>query len=48
MEIKITAQADKDLQYWKKINDRFILKKIKHLLESIQSTPFAGIEKPEP
>ncbi len=48
MEIKITAQADKDLQYWKKINDLFVLKKIKHLLESIRATPFAGIGKPEP
>lgn len=47
MEIKITAEAKKDLEYWKKSGNTKILKRIRELLESIQKTPFKGIGKPE-
>jgi len=47
MEIEITAEAKKDLEYWKKSGNTKILKRIRELLESIQKTPFKGIGKPE-
>jgi toxin YoeB len=47
MEIELTAKADKDLDYWKSTNNEKILKRIRELLESMMSTPFQGIGKPE-
>ena len=47
MEIEITSEAKKDLEYWKKSGNTKVLKRIKALLASIQETPFKGIGKPE-
>jgi toxin YoeB len=47
MEIELTSEAQKDLEYWKDNNNESILKKIRGLLESIQISPFQGIGKPE-
>ena len=40
-------KAQEDIQYWKKIGDKKIQKKIQELLLSIQETPYSGIGKPE-
>ncbi len=47
MEIDFTKEAIKHLDYFKKINDPVILKKIRQLLEAISETPYSGIGKPE-
>ena len=47
MEIEITSEAKKDLEYWKKSGNAKILKRIRELLESIQETSIKGIGKPE-
>ena len=47
MEIEITFEAKKDLEYWRKSGNIKVLKRIKELLKSIQETPFQGIGKPE-
>ncbi|HEV2831520.1 MAG TPA: Txe/YoeB family addiction module toxin [Hanamia sp.] len=47
MEIEITFEAKKDLEYWRKSGNTKVLKRIKELLESIQETPCKGIGKPE-
>lgn len=47
MEIAFTFIALEDLNYFRKSRNQTILKKIHSLLESIQSTPFTGIGKPE-
>lgn len=47
MEIEFTLIALEDLNYFKKSGNQSVLKKIRSLLESIQSTPFTGIGKPE-
>jgi len=47
MEIEFTLVALEDLNYFKKSGNQSVLKKIRSLLESIQATPFTGIEKPE-
>ncbi|WP_316806061.1 Txe/YoeB family addiction module toxin [Pedobacter agri] len=47
MEIEFTLVALADLNYFKKSGNQSVLKKIRNLLESIQSTPFDGIGKPE-
>lgn len=39
--------AIEDLEYWKKSGSTIILKRIRQLLEAIQSDPFNGIGKPE-
>ena len=48
MEIVFLPQADKDLQYWKKVGDKRIMKRISSLLEDIIQHPFTSIGKPEP
>ncbi len=48
MDILITDEALKDIEYWKSIEAKEIIKKIKSLLESIQKNPFKGLGKPEP
>lgn len=48
MEIAYTEKALEDISYWKKINDQSIQKRITKLIESIHTSPFQGIGKPEP
>lgn len=48
MEIELTQAAANDLDYWKKNENETILKRIRQLLDSIMSTPYSGIGKPEP
>ena len=48
MEIEFTTRANKDLQEWKKLANKKILKRIAELTESILESPFTGIGKPEP
>ncbi len=48
MEIVFSSGALKDFEYWKKISNQKILKRIKALLDAIEETPFKGIGKPEP
>lgn len=48
MEIEYTLQAQEDLAYWQKHNNRSILKKIRSLIESILEDPHTGVGKPEP
>jgi len=47
MEIDFTKEATDHLNYFKKINDPVIPKKIRQLLEAILETPYSGIGKPE-
>jgi toxin YoeB len=47
MELEFTITADRDLKYWKKINDEAFLKRIRALLESILENPYSGIGNPE-
>ena len=47
MEITISPQALTDLAYWKSTNQKYILKRIELLLNSIEKSPFDGIGKPE-
>ncbi len=47
MEVKLTITADKDLKYWKKINDEIVLKRIRALLESMLENPYSGLGNPE-
>ena len=37
-----------DLQHWKKSGNKKVQHRIQQLLQSIQTTPFEGIGKPEP
>lgn len=48
MEIDFTDVALQHLNYFRKINNSIVLKKIKQLLESITINPYVGIGKPEP
>lgn len=48
MEIAFLPQASEDLEYWKRIGQTRILKRIRVLLADIQEHPFTGIGKPEP
>ena len=48
MEIVLLPKAEEDLQYWKRIGDKRIMKRISSLLEDIVEHPFYGIGKPEP
>jgi toxin YoeB len=47
MEIILAPNAIEDLNYWKQKHNDKILARIRQLLESIESTPFQGIGKPE-
>lgn len=47
MEIIFAPSALEDLQYWKKVNNAAILKRIELLLADIVEHPFTGIGKPE-
>lgn len=48
MEIIFFPKSKEHLDYFKKINNPIILKKIRQLINSIQETPYSGIGKPEP
>jgi toxin YoeB len=48
MEIIFSEKAQNDLEYWKKINNEKIQRRITELLKSILQMPFSGIGKPEP
>lgn len=48
MEIVLLPQAEADRDYWKKIGNIAIMKRISALLADIQEHPFSGIGKPEP
>lgn len=48
MQIVITPDAQRDLNYWVKTKNKKALSKIAQLIESILETPFEGIGKPEP
>lgn len=47
MEIILAPAAVEDLEYWKRINNTAILKRIELLLADISEHPFTGIGKPE-
>ena len=47
MEVELTSNALKDLNYWKKTNNTTIQKRITILLADIIKHPFTGIGKPE-
>ena len=41
-------EAKADLDFWIKSGNKSVLKKITQLLESVSTTPYEGIGKPEP
>lgn len=47
MEIIFSTDAFEDCNFWIKAGRKDLLKKIHRLLESIQKTPFEGVDKPE-
>lgn len=46
MNVLFTPTAQEDFDFWVKTNPK-IVKRIEHLIEDIQKTPFTGIGKPE-
>ncbi len=48
MEIIFLPKSKEHLDFFKKVNNPIILKKIRLLLEIIPETPYSGIGKPEP
>lgn len=48
MEIIFLSKSKEHLDFFKKVNNPIILKKIRQLLEIIPETPYTGIGKPEP
>jgi toxin YoeB len=47
MEIKLLEEADEHLLYWKKSGSKIIVNKIQELINSINTSPYSGIGKPE-
>jgi len=47
MEIIFAPKAIKDLEYWHKLGNKSIQKKIQQLITSITISPFKGLGKPE-
>lgn len=47
MEIIYLPEADKDLNYWIRVGDKAILRKISEITKSIIESPYKGIGKPE-
>jgi toxin YoeB len=45
--INFTAEALAGLEHWKKSGNTIVLKRIRQLLQAIQTDPFNGIGKPE-
>ena len=48
MEIEFSPRALNDLEKWRQAGNIKIQKKITELINSILTTPFSGIGKPEP
>lgn len=48
MEVILLKKARKDHDYWKRIGNTQIMKRITELLKDIEKHPFTGIGKPEP
>lgn len=48
MELVLLPQAEADRDYWKKVGNKAIMKRISDLLADIMAHPFTGIGKPEP
>ncbi|HAZ03463.1 MAG: toxin of toxin-antitoxin system [Bacteroidetes bacterium GWF2_42_66] len=48
MQIILMPEAKADLDFWIKSGNKPVLKKIAQLLESVSTTPYEGIGKPEP
>ena len=48
MEIDFLGKALADIDFWKKTGNKTIQNRITKLFESICSTPYSGIGKPEP
>ena len=48
MEIIFLPKSKEHLDFFKKVNNPIILKKIRQLLKIIPETPYSGIGKPEP
>ncbi|CAM3980715.1 Putative mRNA interferase YoeB [Flavobacterium branchiophilum] len=46
MEIIFSFKAKKDLEFWTKSGNKFILKKKSELLRAIEENPYQGIGKP--
>ena len=47
MEISITDKAKEDLKFWKKSGNTSIQQKISKLIQSVSTTPYEGLGKPE-
>ncbi len=47
MEIIFLSKSKEHLDYFKKVNNPIILKKIRQLLEIILEMPYSGTGKPE-
>ena len=47
MEIIFLPKSKEHLDFFKKVNNPIILKKIRQLIEIIPETPYSGIGKPE-
>jgi len=48
MQIILMPEAKADLDFWINSGNKPVLKKITQLLESVSTTPYEGIGKPEP
>ena len=48
MEIIFLPKSKEHLDFFKKVNNPIIIKKIRQLIEIIPETPYSGIGKPEP
>lgn len=48
MELVLLPQAQADRDYWKKVGNQAVMKRITALLEDIMEHPFTGLGKPEP
>lgn len=46
--LDFTAQAKKDIAFFKKSGDKAVLKKLFVLLEEVSEQPYTGTGKPEP
>jgi toxin YoeB len=46
MEMIFSPKAIEDLNYWKKLGNKAVQKKIKVLLVAIQESPYEGSGKP--
>jgi toxin YoeB len=50
MKLAFTSKAEEDFNYWLKVGDQQMLKRIRKLLDDLKTgqDPFTGIGKPEP